>query len=225
LYLYPREQKYNLSIQYQMPICHHEIIGKQTEMVIWEINETEFELEKGLHLSVEALQRLSQRKSEVHRKGYLAVRQSLKSLGVLPGIYQYDKIGAPFLTDGRFISISHSKDKAAVVISSTPVGIDLEHYKHKIKLIASRFLHSSESERSVEMDELVYLTQIWTAKEALYKLYKKPGLIFSKQICIKPFKKVSTSGKGLVIEKDKTSEYILYFRRFESYYLTLATTI
>ena len=207
-----------------MPICHHEIIGKQTEVVIWEINETEFELGKGLCLSAEALQILSKRKSEVHRKGYLAVRQLLNSLRILPDIYQYDKIGAPFLTDGRFISISHSKNKAAAAISSTPVGIDLENYKEKIKFIAPRFLNSLEIKKPDEMDELVYLTQIWTAKEALYKLYKKPGLIFSEQISIEPFQKKSTSGKGLVIEKNKTSEYILHFRRFDSYYLTLATT-
>ena len=207
-----------------MPESHREILENETEIVIWEITETETELQNGLSLSSEALKRLSKRRSSIHRKGYLAIRQLLKSLGIPPEIHQYDGIGAPYLTDGRFISISHSKDKAAVVISSTPVGIDLEQYKHKIKLIAPRFLHSSENERSVEMDELVYLTQIWTAKEALYKLYKKPGLIFSNQIYIKPFKKGSTSGEGLIIEKDKTSEYILYFRRFDTYYLTLATT-
>ena len=123
-----------------MPICHQEIIGEETKMVLWEITETEFELQSSLSLSSVALKRLSQRKSELHRKGYLAIRQLLKSLGISPKLHQYDKIGAPYLTDGRFISVSHSKDIAAVVISSTSVGIDLEYYKDKIKLVASRFL-------------------------------------------------------------------------------------
>ena len=207
-----------------MSICHHEIIEKETEMVIWKINETELELGKGLHLSHEALQRLSKRKSELHRKSYLAILQLLKLLRISTELLHYDKIGAPYLTDGRFISISHSKDIAAVVISSTSVGIDLEHYKYKIKRISPRFLHTSEIKKPVEMDDIVYLTQIWTAKEALYKLYKKPGLIFSKQLSIMPFQNGSDGGKGLVFEKGKTSQYILHFRRFESYYLTLATT-
>lgn len=207
-----------------MPVCYREIIGEETEMVLWEITETEAALETGLSLSVEALQRLSQRKSEVHRKGYLAIRHLLKLLNVPPEMHQYDNIGAPYLTDGRFISISHTQDLAAVVLSSASVGIDLEQYKEKIKKISSRFLHQSEIHKPNEIEEIVYLTQIWTAKEALYKLHKKPGLIFSEQLRIQPFKKESIRGIGLVIEEDKTTQVTLHFRRFEHYFLTLATT-
>ena len=63
-----------------MPVCYREIIGVDTEMVLWEITESEADLNIGLTLSAQALQRLSQRKSEVHRKGYLAIRQLLKLL-------------------------------------------------------------------------------------------------------------------------------------------------
>ena len=161
-----------------MPESHKEILENETEMVIWKITETETELRNGLSLSSEALKRLSKRKSSVHRKGYLAIRQLLKSLGIRPETHQYDNIGAPYLTDGRYISISHTGDAAAVVISSVSVGIDLEHYKDKIKRVAPRFLHASEGQIPKDFDEISYLTQLWTAKEALYKLYKKPGLIF-----------------------------------------------
>jgi 4'-phosphopantetheinyl transferase EntD len=206
-----------------MPVCYREIIGVDTEMVLWEITESEADLNIGLTLSAQALQRLSQRKSEVHRKGYLAIRQLLKLLEISPEMHQYDSIGAPYLTDGRFISISHTKNLAAVVISTNSVGIDLEHYKEKIKRISSRFLHNSEIPTPFEMDEVIYLTQVWTAKEALYKLYKKPGLIFREQLCVKLFKKESKSGIGLVIQEDKTTQFSLHFRRFDHYFLTLAT--
>jgi phosphopantetheinyl transferase (holo-ACP synthase) len=73
------------------------------------------------------------------------------------------------------------------------------------------------------MDEVIYLTQVWTAKEALYKLYKKPGLIFREQLCVKLFKKESKSGIGLLIQEDKTTQFSLHFRRFDHYFLTLAT--
>ncbi|MDA8871712.1 4'-phosphopantetheinyl transferase superfamily protein [Flavobacteriaceae bacterium] len=206
-----------------MPECHREIINEDTEMAVWEITETESELQHGLSLSPEAIERLSNRKSIVHRKGYLAIRQLLKSLGVLPKTHQYDKIGAPYLTDGRYISISHTKDVAAVVISSNLVGIDLEHYQEKIKRIAPRFLHTSEFQIPKNMSEVIYLTHIWTAKEALYKLYKKPGLIFNKQLCIRPFKKESAIGIGEVLDQNNTESYVLHFRRFKNYCLTLAT--
>lgn len=207
-----------------MPESFREILENKTEMVIWNITETETQLQNGLSLSSEALKRLSKRKSSVHRKGYLAIRQLLKSLGIPPEINHYDGIGAPYLTDGRFISISHTGDAAAVVISSTSVGIDLENYKDKIKRVAPRFLHASEGQMPKDLDEIIYLTQLWTAKEALYKLYKKPGLIFSEQLFIQPFKKEDTTGRGSVIEKSKQTHFSLQFRRFTNYCLTLATS-
>ena len=207
-----------------MPESYREILENQTEMVIWKITETETQLQNGLSLSTEALKRLSKRRSSIHRKGYLAIRQLLKSLGIPTEIHQYDDIGAPYLTDGRFISISHTGDAAAVVISSTSVGIDLENYKDKIKRVAPRFLHASEGQMPKDLDEIIYLTQLWTAKEALYKLYKKPGLIFREQLRIQPFQKEDTRGRGSVIEKSKETHFPLQFRRFTNYCLTLATS-
>lgn len=207
-----------------MPESHKEILENETEMVIWKITETETELQNGLSLSSEALKRLSKRKSSVHRKGYLAIRQLLKSLGIHPETHQYDNIGAPYLTDGRYISISHTGDAAAVVISSVSVGIDLEHYKDKIKRVAPRFLHASEGQIPKDFDEISYLTQLWTAKEALYKLYKKPGLIFREQLRIQPFQKEDTRGRGSVIEKSKQTHFQLQFRHFTNYCLTFATS-
>ena len=100
----------------------------------------------------------------------------------------------------------------------------MEHYKDKIKRVANRFLHDSEVQMPKDLDEISYLTQLWTAKEALYKLYKKPGLIFSEQLLIQPFQKEDTRGKGFVIEKSKQTHFPLQFRRFTNYCLTLATS-
>ncbi|MEK9852182.1 MAG: 4'-phosphopantetheinyl transferase superfamily protein [Flavobacteriaceae bacterium] len=73
------------------------------------------------------------------------------------------------------------------------------------------------------MSGLVYLTQIWTAKEALYKAYKKKGLIFNTQLRIDPFVPESTAGTGWVIEGEQQTSFALEFRIFENYCLTLAT--
>ena len=170
-----------------MPISHRETIGNLLDLGVWEITETEAELRKGLDLSSAALERLSHRKSEVHRKGYLAIRQLLKILEIEPQTHQYDSQGAPFLTDGRYLSISHTKNIAAVVLSSKPVGIDLEHYQEKIKNIAPRFLNKEEAKESIQQTDIQYLTQIWTAKEALYKAYKKAGIHFKHAVINRTF--------------------------------------
>ena len=205
-----------------MPISHREIIENSLQLGVWNISEAESELRNNLNLSSNAIERLSKRKSEVHRKGYLAIRQLLKSFEIDPQIHQYDEQGAPFLTDGRFLSISHTKNVAAVAISPVPVGIDLEHYQEKIKRIAPRFLHEEEVKGEVKRLNVQYLTQIWTAKEALYKAYKTPGIHFNTQLLIQPFELSSKKGQGLIFLKEKKVEYNLDFRYFNDYCLTIA---
>ena len=206
-----------------MPEYFRENINNKIQISVWKVKETENELVNGLELSQGALERLYQRKSQVHRKGFLAVRQILKSFDVDPLIHQYNENGAPFLTDGRHLSISHTKDTAAVAISLDPVGIDLEHYKEKIKKIAPRFLHKNEIKDSEKSHDIKYLTQIWTAKEALYKVHCKPGIHFRTDLYVKPFKSNAHFGLGSINQNGKTYIYNVYFRFFENFCLSLAT--
>ena len=200
-------------------------MNDKEQIVVWDITESEIELCKGLSLSKVSLNTISKRKSIVHRKGYLAIRQILKKLNIDPELPQYDQNGAPYLTDGRYISISHTKDKAAVVIASIPVGIDLEHYQYKIKKVAPRFLHQNEISDSKIYDDIKYLTQIWTAKEALYKIFRKKGISFKSQLQVDKFDSMrSNDGLGTIFYDGKTYKYFLHFRYFSNFCLTLATT-
>lgn len=207
-----------------MPECFKELLNLNTHIVVWKINESESELAKGLELSKEALTRLSQRRSIIHRKGYLAIRKLLRSHDIDPLIHKYDKNGAPYLTDGRHLSISHTKDVAAIAISSQPVGIDLEHYQEKIIRIASRFLHLKESLDLNKNKEINYLSQIWTAKEALYKVHRKRGINFKTQLLIDPIEANSKEGIGSVFCKNRIKKYKLHFRYFDNFCLSLAIT-
>ena len=206
-----------------MPLSYSEIISNDIQICIWQITEDEVFLSSGLSLSQEALERLSSRKSEVHRKGYLAIRQLLKGYGIIPEIHQYDQDGVPFLTDGRYLSITHTKNMAAIAISVFPVGIDLEHYQEKIKKIATRFLHKEESKDHSKTDNIEFLTQIWTAKEAIYKAFRTPGIHFNTQLLVEPFQSKVARGVGHVLHHDKDWLYSLNFRYFKDYCLTLAS--
>ena len=208
-----------------MPECYREKIDDKKQIVIWDITESEIELCKDLSLSKASLNTISKRKSIVHRKGYLAIRQILKNLTIDSTLHQYDQNGAPYLTDGRYISISHTKDKAAVVIAFKPVGIDLEHYQSKIKKVAPRFIHQNELSTPQKLNDIKYLTQIWTAKEALYKIFRKKGIHFKSQLKVEKLEtKRLNIGLGSIFHKGKTYEYFLYFRYFSDFCLTLATT-
>ncbi len=208
-----------------MPEFYKEKIDNKKQIVVWDITESEIELYKNLSLSKNALFNISQRKSIVHRKGYLAIRQILKNLNIDFTLFQYDQNGAPYLTDGRYISISHTKDKAAVVIALKPVGIDLEHYQNKIKKIAPRFIHQNEISDIQKLNDIKYLTQIWTAKEALYKIFHKKGIHFKSQLQVDKFdREKSNDGLGTIFYNGKTYKYSLHFRYFNNFCLTLATT-
>jgi len=206
-----------------MPLFYNENIELTTQIGMWKINESESELSNGLELSKEALIRLSKRRSKVHRKGYLAIRKLLKSHNIQPLDHKYDNNGAPYLTDGRHLSISHSKDIAVIAISSKPVGIDLEYFHEKIVRIAPRFLHLKESLDLKKNKDIHYLSQIWTAKEALYKAHRKPGINFKTQLLIDSIEANSKEGIGSVFYKKRINKYKLYFRYFDGFCLSLAT--
>ena len=205
-----------------MPLTFSETLSNSTQIRLWTLTETEADLLEGLTLSDLAKTNLNRRKSELHRKHYLAIRQLLLGLGIAPFIHQYNAFGAPYLTDGRYVSITHTKDLAAVVLSPSPVGIDVEYYQEKIKKIAPRFLHAEEASRTHQQDQVDYLTQIWTAKEALYKVFGQNGVHFSQQLLIHPFAILEPKGKGSVFIADQQHDYHLFFRYFENYCLTLA---
>ena len=143
-----------------MPEFLKESIENLTQFSIWEIEESEDELTEGLTISHVEKKKLNQLKSHVHRKGYLATRQLLKKLGIPPGSNKYDQNGAPYLIDGRYLSITHSGNFAAVAISDKKVGIDLEFYREKIKKIGPRFLNIEETEISKDFTDIKYLTKI-----------------------------------------------------------------
>ena len=116
-----------------MPEFLKESIENLTQFAIWKIDESEDELLEGLTISNIEKNKLNQLKSLVHRKGYLATRQLLKKFGIPPGSNKYDQNGAPYLIDGRYLSITHSRNFAAIAISDKKVGFDLEFYREKIK--------------------------------------------------------------------------------------------
>lgn len=100
----------------------------------------------------------------------------------------YQANGKPRL-DGldTHISISHSKDKIALIINfQKPTGIDIQKISKKLHAIKHKFLHPEElsQQPSLSVEKLcVY----WSAKEAIYKVYGHPE-IFLRDIVLKDFR-------------------------------------
>ena len=158
-----------------MPIYKRDKISCNSSFLVWHIDESEHWLHQDISLTNMCINRLGTMKSSVHRKGFLSVRHLLKAVGYTPDALHYDAFGKPHLADGKFISITHSHNFAAIAVGDNPLGVDIEKERPKVQRIAPKFLHGSE--RMLEETDRFRTTQ-WCIKEAAYKAFGKKGLSF-----------------------------------------------
>lgn len=95
--------------------------------------------------------------------------------------------GRPVLEGSdQHISISHSKKRLVVQVSSVPCpGIDTELFRQKLLQVAPRFLSKEEIKGCEQDNKLKLLCLHWCAKEAIYKSADLPGLSFANHISIR----------------------------------------
>ena len=93
--------------------------------------------------------------------------------------------GAPFITGYTDIpvSLSHSTSSCLLAVgkNSQVIGADIESPRPQLRRVCSRFLNSAEQLRLTEEDNTAsaamnFLLKCWTAKEAVYKAARTPGL-------------------------------------------------
>lgn len=99
----------------------------------------------------------------------------------------YDEYGAPQVdVDGKFISVSHSRGVVAVLIADGECAVDIEHAERDFGRVAERYLSPTE----VKIAEQYNLyAEMWCAKEALYKLYKKGSVDLVKDLVIAEYRR------------------------------------
>lgn len=181
-----------------------------TSIFVWKIEESLDELQKGVILNELSLNRLNGMKSELHQKGFLSVRQLLRHAGYTDHDLYYNSYGKPLLRDDNHISITHSFNFAAILISKKEAGIDIEKNREKIVSIHHRFVNTNYDSLSDE-DLVKQLTVIWGAKESMYKTYPYGGLSFHDHIAIDPFLFKEGRSSGRVIFGDWKKEYEINF--------------
>ncbi len=193
-------------------------VNPGTSVYIWKIEETEDELRDGVQLTEACETRIAGMKSEIHRRGFLSIRQLLKRAGYNPEDLYYDDLGKPHLTDDKYISISHSFIFSGIIIGNDPVGIDIEKQRDKILKIAHKFTTYRSYRSTPNMQQVIEkLTLIWCAKESLYKLYAQPGLRFIEHIDIRDFEFEDAHTTGRVLFKGNQSGYHIDFMEFEGF--------
>ena len=94
----------------------------------------------------------------------------------------HDEYGAPKVDIAdAYISISHSRDYVALVVSDTPCAIDIECVDRNFSRVATRYLSPAEQALAENYN---LFAEMWCAKEALYKYHSKGNLDFVADISI-----------------------------------------
>jgi len=189
-----------------MPV-HKRIQSGEANLCLWKITEdiTDF----NLPISPKESDNLSRNQQ------WLAGRAALDALDVDVEALRKDDYGKPWIQGSNgHVSLSHCKSYAAAIKSQNPVGIDIEEITPRIERIAPRFVHESEWAFISEDDRLKCLYILWSAKEALYKLYGKKSVDFKHHMIAKPFE-ISSSGVFYMEFLKNTS--MLYVMQYEVY--------
>ena len=201
-----------------MPLYKSLDLNSQTNVKVWKISESIEFLTSKLVLTPESIKRVRGMKSELHQRAFLSVRMLLGEFGYLDSDMFYDSFGKPFLKDGKHISISHSYHFSTVVISTVKVGVDIEKQRPKIIKIASKFVgYESFYLNENDATQIQKLTWVWCTKEALYKLFGTPGMIFKKHFMVLPFSNESETTTAWIVQDHRKLKFIATFTEFEGF--------
>ena len=194
-----------------------------TRMLIWKVTESLTHLQSQSQLRPESQSRLESMKSELHQRAFLSVRMLLLEAGYTDFDLFYDAFGKPHLQDGQHISITHSHEFAAIIISDQKVGIDIELQREKIKSIASKFC-DAELSFLVEQshDYIPKLTVIWGAKEAIFKIRNEKGISFKNHIQVNPFNLVDEQAQAQLHFDNVIQYFKINFEEVEDFTLVYA---
>ena len=202
-----------------MPLYKTITVNKETSVAIWKVEETEEHLWKGVELTDHCQNRFNGMKSDLHRKAFLSIRHLLSLYNYVDADLVYDENGKPHLKDGNFISITHSHNFTAVIISaSEEVGIDIEMQRDKILRIAHKFTPFEEYRTLANTAAIIRkLTIVWGAKESLYKIYGHRGVSFLHHINVQDF--IFNAGRttAQIIFNGQSSDYGIKFLEFEDF--------
>lgn len=195
-----------------------------TQIFVWKITESCEQLFNEVALKDSNLRRLGGMKSQLHQRGFLSVRELLQEAGYNDFDLYYDDFGKPHLRDGKHISITHSYQFSAIIVSNQRVGIDIELQREKIIKIASKF--NDDDHRFLKEDKkedyIRKLTVIWGAKESIFKIRNERGISFKEHIKVRAFEMEDTFAVAELHFDDIVKDFEIYFEEIENFILVYA---
>jgi 4'-phosphopantetheinyl transferase len=208
-----------------MPLFKTLKYSNATTIYIWHITEPFSELYEQVTLNPKSAQRLDKMKSQLHQRAFLSVRNLLAEAGYTDFDLHYDSSGKPHLNDNNYISITHSHEFAAIIVSDQKAGIDIELQRDKILRIADKFVATAELSRLQSLSKEEYIKKLtvkWGAKEAIFKICNEKGISFKNNIKVSPFE-LDQKETTAILDFDKKQQcFTICFDEFDSFTLVYA---
>lgn len=207
-----------------MALVYHKELPFETQIALWKVAESIEDLKSRLMLNQEELDFYNSLQKGKRNLHWLASRVLIRKLLNTEKFIEVlsNEYGKPVLGNFDYhLSISHSFDFAAVIISRRKVGIDIELIKEKIDYIAHKFVSDEEFENLDENNKTEQLYVIWGGKESLFKLYGKGQLNFRNHIFFEPFFYVDKGwARASIIKDNYRKSFCIFYEKVEDYMLT-----
>lgn len=163
--------------------------------------------------------------TDKRRKEWLAERLLLRCAFLRCDDIGHRADGSPYLTaGGAHVSISHSGPFVALSLSAAArIGIDLEQRGPRALRLREKFLSPGEYGYDEPEDAETAALTAWSAKEAAFKLFGRPGISLKNGIRL-----THAAGYGASVDIeaelcDGTARAIVNCRLFEQFVFTRAT--
>lgn len=86
----------------------------------------------------------------------------------------YNEVGAPIVDiPNTYISVAHGGGSVAIAIAEYAVGVDIESAERDFERAKERYMSPAEQQLC---SDALWPAKVWTAKEAMYKLYGRRGV-------------------------------------------------
>jgi len=201
-----------------MPLFETIQFNETTKILIWHITESFEELLSKVVLKEKTQQRLNGMKSQMHQRAFLSVRMLIQEMGFTDHEMHYDEFGKPYFNCHNHISITHSHDFAAIIISDETVGIDMELQREKILRIADKFVDTETRYLNTQNKEdyIKELTVIWGAKEAIFKIRNEKGISFKDHIRVNAFSLDENLTEASLHFNDLVVDFNVHYKEIKS---------
>lgn len=191
-----------------MPVFSLNKINSNSQLGIWKINETLFDLncsENNYFFS--AFELIKHQPIKLQK-----ICTALLIEKMQPQLHRkilYTQNGKPEIANSNLhISISHNSLFSAVLLGNAPCGIDTEPITYKAEKIKHKFLSDLEIGmlNSMHFEKNETYTFAWCIKESIFKWYSKGNVLFKENIEIQHIILTKNGGEANVIFRKQNEE-------------------